>query len=84
MDAEEIFQVTREVCAEILGLSQDAITPSALIRDDLGADSLDLAELAIALEDMAGLSLLDARFDDVKTVQDVVDAIQNHESTMTS
>lgn len=84
MDTEEIFQATREVCAEILGVSRDVVTPSALLRDDLGADSLDFAELAMALEDRTGVSMPNSGFADVKTIQDVVDAVRNHESRVTS
>lgn len=84
MDAEEIFQATREVCTEILGVSEDAVTPSALLQDDLGADSLDFAELAMALEDRTGLHIPEGGFADVKTVTDVVDVVRRHGSAVTS
>jgi acyl carrier protein len=84
MDAEEIFQATREVCTEILGVSRDAVTPSALLRDALGADSLDFAELAMALEDRTGVHIPDGGFADVKTVEDVVDVVLRHGSAVTS
>jgi acyl carrier protein len=84
MDAEEIFQATREVCAEILGVAGDAVTPSASLRDDLGADSLDFAELAMALEDRTGVRIPDGGFAEVKTIQDVVEIVRGHQSPVTS
>jgi acyl carrier protein len=84
MDTEEIYQAVSEVCAEILGVSPDAVTASALLRDDLGADSLDFAELAMALEDRTGVSVPNGGFAHVKTIQDVVDAVRNHEYPVTS
>lgn len=84
MDTTEIYQAVSEVCAEILGVSPDAVTASALLRDDLGADSLDFAELAMALEDRTGVSVPNGGFANVKTIQDVVDAVRNHEYPVTS
>jgi acyl carrier protein len=84
MDADELFQATKEVCTEILGVSQDAVTPSALLKDDLGADSLDFAELAMALEDRTGLHIPDGGFVNVKTVADVVDVVRRYGPAVTS
>jgi acyl carrier protein len=84
MSSEEILQATSEVCAEILGVSPGAVTPSALLRDDLGADSLDFAELAMALEDRTGVQIPDGGFADVKTVQDVVDVVRRYGSPVNS
>jgi acyl carrier protein len=84
MEIEEIFQATTEVCAEILGVSEDSVTPSASLRDDLDADSLDFAELAMALEDRTGVHIPDGGFADVKTVQDVVEVVRGHQSPVTS
>jgi len=84
MNDEELFQATKEVCTEILGVPKDTVTPSALLRDDLGADSLDFAELVMALEDRTGLHIPEGGFADVKTIADVVDAVRRHGSTVTS
>lgn len=60
---------------EQLGIEAGQITPNKLLRQDLGADSLDLVELQMAVEDEFGISLTDAQADrlyEAATVADVV------------
>ena len=72
MGSEEVLQAVREICAEILGMSPSAVTPTALLRDELGADSLDFAEMVMALEDRTGVSIPEEKFKDVNCAEDVV------------
>lgn len=51
MDDDEIFQQLRAICAKILSVEPALITPDTDLREDLEADSLDLAELVAATED---------------------------------
>jgi len=57
----------RRVVADILGVDPDALGPDVSLTDDLAADSLDLAELAVRLEDDLGIVLPDRALDDVRT-----------------
>ncbi|MED7926006.1 phosphopantetheine-binding protein [Nonomuraea sp. LP-02] len=71
MSDEEILAVVRERCAHILKVDPMRITEDALLREDLEADSLDLAELHVTLEDEWGPLPREA-FADVRTVGDVL------------
>ncbi|UBU08691.1 acyl carrier protein [Nonomuraea gerenzanensis] len=71
MSEEDIVTVVRERCAEILKVDPSRVTEGALLREDLEADSLDLAELHIALEDSWG-PLPRETLADVRTVGDVL------------
>ena len=66
------------IVAELLDLDADKITPDASFKDDLGADSIDLVELHMALEDETGLTIPDEKLMEFKTVQDVLDYIKEN------
>jgi len=66
------------IVAELLDIDKDKITPDASFKDDLGADSIDLVELHMALEDEAGLTIPDEKLLEFKTVQDVLDYIKEN------
>ncbi|OEV05753.1 phosphopantetheine-binding protein [Streptomyces oceani] len=78
MNRDDIFKATVEACSEILGVSEDTVTHDAVLRDDLDADSLDLAELAMALEDRIGVSVPEQDFKQVATVSDTLDLLEQH------
>ncbi len=61
-----------QVISERLDVSMDSVTPQASFLDDLGADSLDVVELMMALEEKYNLEIPDADAEKIKTVQDVV------------
>lgn len=67
-----MFEKIAEILAEQLGIAQSKITPESNIVDDLGADSLDLVELLMTLEDETGKTIPDDKVADLKTVGDVV------------
>jgi acyl carrier protein len=58
-----------------LGISPDVVTPTAELAEDLGVDSVDAVEFALALEREFNVALPDEIIADVRTVQDVVDLV---------
>jgi acyl carrier protein len=65
----------RAVVADVLGVAADGLDDSVSLVDDLAADSLDLAELGVALEAALGIPLVEAAFDEVRTYGDLVHAV---------
>ncbi len=59
--------------ADQLGIDAGSIRPEQEVVKDLGADSLDVVELMMALEDEYGITLPEGEVESVKTVQDIVD-----------
>lgn len=75
MEHEEIFAKVKEVIVDQLSVEDDDVTADASFFDDLGADSLDIVELVMALEDSFGISIPDEDAESIKTVGDAVDYI---------
>ncbi len=71
-----MFEKVCKMLADQLGISADTITPEAEVVKDLGADSLDVVELMMALEDEYGITLPEGEVENVKTVQDIVDMME--------
>lgn len=69
---QEIENRVKKVVAAQLQVDQGKIKKNSLFVDDLGADSLDLTELAIAFEDEFNLEIPEADFDEIATVSGVV------------
>jgi len=78
MSSEEIFDKVREIIIEQLGVQESAVTMEASFIDDLGADSLDIVELIMALEEEFDIEIPDSDAEKVITVGDVVDYIANN------
>ena len=78
MSSEEVFDKVKEIIVEQLGVAETAITPEASFIDDLGADSLAIVELIMALEEEFDTEIPDADAEKVVTVGDVVDYIKDH------
>ncbi len=72
---DEIYEILRKVIAEELEVEPDSVTPDARFQEDLGADSLDLVELTMKLEDEFGIKVPDEDVEKLTTVQSVVDYI---------
>ncbi len=64
-----------EVLAEQLGVTQGQLTPEARLQEDLGADSLTLVEITMALEERFNLSIPDEEWEKVSTVGDLFEAL---------
>lgn len=69
------FEKIKEMLVDKLGISADRIAPTSEIIKDLGADSLDLVEMLLALEEEFGITISDEQTETIKTVQDIVDLI---------
>ena len=78
MSAEEVFDKVKEIIVEQLGVAENSVTTEASFIDDLGADSLDIVELIMALEEEFDIEIPDADAEKVVTVGDVVDYIKEN------
>ena len=78
MSSEEIFEKVKEIIVEQLGVAETAVTMEASFIDDLGADSLDIVELVMAIEEEFDIEIPDADAEKVVTVGDVVDYIKEN------
>ena len=78
MSSEDIFDKVKEIIVEQLGVAENAVAQEASFIDDLGADSLDIVELIMALEEEFDLEIPDADAEKVVTVGDVVDYIKDN------
>ena len=79
MSSEAIFEKVKEIIVEQLGVEGDSINSDSSFIDDLGADSLDIVELIMALEEEFDLEIPDAEAEKVSTVNDVVEYIAQHQ-----
>ncbi len=73
----EILAKVKEMVASHLGKAEDEITPDSSFIEDLGADSLDLVELIMSMEDEFGLEISDEDAENIITVQDAINFIQS-------
>lgn len=73
--AEEIFEKVRKVTMEQLSVKEDEVKLESSFEDDLGADSLDVVELVMALEEEFGIDIPDEEANNIKTVGQAVDFI---------
>ena len=78
MNSDEIFEKIKNVIIDQLGTEEDNITLEAAFIDDLGADSLDIVELIMALEEEFDIEIPDGDAEKVVTVGDVVDYIKDN------
>jgi acyl carrier protein len=68
----------KEIVCEQLSVSAEEVTPEASFIEDLGADSLDIVELVMALEEEYEMEISDEDAEKIKTVQDVITYIEAH------
>lgn len=78
MDADTIEQRIRPLIAEQLGVEESKVTRTASFVDDLNADSLDLVEMIMSLEEEFKLEITDDEAEKIHTVGDAIDFIQEH------
>jgi acyl carrier protein len=69
------FEELKEVIVDTLGCDEDKVTEDANLMEDLEADSLDIVELHMALEDKTGKKISDEELANLKTVKDVLECI---------
>lgn len=70
-----IFDKITEILAEQLAADKDTMTADTKIAEDLGADSLDLVDLLMSIEDEFGIEIPDEEVENLKTIGDVVNYI---------
>lgn len=78
MSSEEVFEKVKAIIVEQLQVTEQAVTEEASFIDDLGADSLDLVELIMALEEEFDIEIPDSDAEKVVTVADVVSYIKEN------
>ena len=76
---DEGFERIREVLAERLSVEESDITEEANFQEDLGADSLDLVEMIMELEDQFGIKIPDDDAQKIQTVGQAVDYVTSHQ-----
>jgi acyl carrier protein len=77
---EEITERVKAIIVEQLGVSLEDVKPAASFIEDLGADSLDIVELIMALEEEYDLEIPDEDAEKIQTVDDVTKYIQGKQS----
>ena len=74
-----MFEKVREMLAKQLNIKPETIRPESEVVKDLGADSLDVVELLISLEDSYGITIPEEDMENFKTVQDIVNMLEKLE-----
>ena len=72
------LEKVRDIIAKQLSVKPETVTDTSNIAEDLGADSLDLVEILMSLEDEFGISIPDEAIPQIKTIKDVVAFIEEH------
>lgn len=75
-----VEEKVKEVIIEQLNITEEECVPDAAFIDDLGADSLDIVELIMAMEDNFGMDISDDDLMKIRTVQDIIDYIKERMS----
>ena len=75
-----MFEQIVDIISKQLKTEADEIAQDTNIMDDLGADSLDVVELLMSIEETFGVSVPDEDVAGLKTVKDIVDYIENHQA----
>ena len=76
---EEVYERVKEVLTEQLGVDENEITEEASFQEDLDADSLDLVELIMELEDQFGIKISEEDAQKIQTVDQAVDYVASHQ-----
>ncbi len=77
MSAAEVAASLREVMADRLGIAPEQITPEARLAEDLGLDSLDAVELAIAVERRFAIEVTEEELAGLRTVADMLALVES-------
>ena len=80
MTSEELSEKVQDIIAASLKLERGEVRPEVSFKADLDADSLDVIEMALAMEKEFGIRLPDEALPQIKTVQDAIDYVASHVS----
>ncbi len=72
-----VFEKLKSILVNQLDLEEDVVTPDALIVEELGADSLDIVDLIMSLEEEFDVEIPDDQIENIKTVGDVAKYIED-------
>lgn len=78
MDQGSIEERVRHIISEQLGVDEASVTPNASFEEDLNADSLDLVELIMSLEEEFGVEISEEEAEKIHTVGDAVEYVREH------
>ncbi len=76
--AEDVYDRMKKIIVEQLGVDEGDVTPQASFVEDLNADSLDLVELIMSLEEEFNLEISDEDAEKIHTVGDALEYVQEH------
>ena len=76
---EEVYERVKDVLVEQLGVDENEINEEASFQEDLDADSFDLVELIMELEDQFGIKISDEDAQKIQTVGQAVDYVSSHQ-----
>ena len=75
MERDDVITAVREAAVEVLGVEADSVVEEANFKDDLDADSLDLVELVMALEERFEVAIPEEELGEIATVGQAVDVV---------
>ena len=73
-----VFDKIKDIIVEQLDVEEDAVTMEASITEDLGADSMDVVDLVMSIEESFDVEIPDEEVENIKTVGDIVKYIENN------
>ncbi len=73
-----VFEKVKEIISEQFGVKENDVTMDSSIVDDFGADSLDLVDLAMTIEDAFNIEVPDEELENIRTVGDIVKLISEN------
>ena len=79
VDRRDHVRRLKKIIVEQLGVDEEEVQPQASFVEDLNADSLDLVELIMSLEEEFGMEISDEDAEKIQKVQDAVDFIEEHQ-----
>jgi len=74
----DVLDRVKRIIVDRLGVDESEVTPEASFKDDLGADSLDIVELVMELEDEFDMEISDEDAEKITTVGEVISYIESH------
>ena len=80
MSSEEVLEKVKGIIVEQLGVEEETVKCASPFVEDLSADSLDIVELVMAIEDEFELEIPDEAAENIVTVQDVIDYIKENKN----